>query len=128
MESLDAVLAHIENAGSNLDRNTVLRAQTAVEELFANSVLYGNHDNDPQASVWLEVAEVRGELRLRYEDAFAAFDPFENVDTTSKLGGLEIEDRSVGGLGRLLVLQLADDADYAYENGRNCIRLRFASR
>src|SRR5690242_6217264 len=97
MESLDAVLSHVESAAVTVDRHTVLRAQTAVEELFANSVHYGNRDNDPQASVWLAAFEVNGELRLRFEDAFAAFDPFEDLDTSSQLSRLEIEQRSVGG-------------------------------
>ena len=128
MESLEAVLSHIESTAAGVDRHTVLRAQTAVEELFANSVLYGNAGNDPQASVWLDVAQVHDELRLRYEDAFAAFDPFEDLDTSSQLSSLEIEQRSVGGLGRMMVFQLADDAHYAWKAGRNCTQLMFAPR
>ena len=75
MESLDTVLTHVAEAATNLDRQTVLRAQTAIEELFANSVTHGNRDHDPQASVWLEAVEVNGDLRIRYEDAFAPFNP-----------------------------------------------------
>ena len=128
MESLEALLSHVEKAAVSIDRGTVLRAQTAIEELFANSVLYGNLGNDEQASVWLSVSDDNGELRLRYEDAFAAFDPFQNLDAVVKLTEMPMEDRPVGGLGRLLVYQLADQARYAREADRNCVQLVFAPR
>jgi anti-sigma regulatory factor (Ser/Thr protein kinase) len=128
MESLEALLSHVEKAAVHADRGTVLRAQTAIEELFANSVLYGNRDSDAQASVWLSVTDDHGVLKLRYEDAFAAFDPFQNLDAAATLTEMAIEHRPIGGLGRLLVYQLADQARYARNGDRNCIQLLFGPR
>ncbi len=128
MESLEALLSHVEKAATGTDRGTVLRAQTAIEELFANSVLYGNAGNDEQAAVWLAVQPRNGRLHLRYEDAFAAFDPFHDLENVVKATELPMEERAIGGVGRLLVYQLADHAHYERQDERNCIQLLFAPR
>lgn len=128
MESLDALLLYLEKAAVHADRATVLRAQTAVEELFANSVLHGNKAHEAQASVWLGVTQRDGDLALRYEDAFAAFDPFQNLDAVARLTEIAMEHRPIGGLGRLLVYQLADQARYTRQADRNCIDLLFLRR
>ncbi len=128
MESLEALLAHVEKAAAGTDHGMVLRAQTALEELFANSVLYGNTGQDPEASVWLAVQPRQGRLHLRYEDAFAPFDPFQDLEAVVKANELPMEERAIGGVGRLLVYQLADHAQYERLDGRNSIQLLFIPR
>lgn len=108
------------------DRSTLLRAQTAIEELFANSVTYGNYAQDPHASIWLSAWMDNTGLGLSFEDAFAPFNPFQGLDKVLLETGKAIEQRAIGGLGRLMVFELADEASYTYNEGHNCVRLFFS--
>ena len=125
MESLGAVLAHIEHAAADAGSDAILRAQTAVEELFTNSVMYGRTAEDPDPWVWLGVAMNNGQLRIRFEDPFKPFDPFNQLATAAAQSQLPMEQRPVGGLGVLMAYRLADHARYTHERKRNCVDLRF---
>lgn len=130
MDSLREVLAHLEQCAGRFDSATVLRAQVVVEELFTNSVSYGGRTNEASVTIALGVSESGGELRLRYEDEFAPFDPFADLDAIEHkiLQEQPLAHRAVGGLGRLLAGRLADEVHYAREQNRNCIDLRFVPR
>lgn len=77
---------------------------------------------------WLGVSCATGHLQLCFEDSAAPFDPFAGLDTL--FDGLEqpLELRPEGGVGRLLVRQLADSASYTRRAGRNRIELLFSPR
>lgn len=128
MESLQAVLARLEESASAFDAATVLRAQTVVEELFVNSVSHGGRAEGSGVVVVLSVSVCDGELRLHYEDQFAPFDPFEHLEEIERQAQQPVERRAVGGLGRLLAGRLADEVRYARKRGRNVIDLRFIPR
>lgn len=128
LESLQALLSRLEEAAQAFDAATVLRAQTVVEELFVNSVSHGGRADGAGVVVVLCVAASNGELRLHYEDQFAPFDPFENLDAIDDQAQQPLERRAVGGLGRLLAGRLADEVRYARKKGRNVIELRFIPR
>jgi anti-sigma regulatory factor (Ser/Thr protein kinase) len=128
MESLQAVLTQLEHLARSFDSATVLRAQTVVEELFVNSVTHGGRGDGSGVVVGLSVAACNGELRLHYEDQFAQFDPFQDLEAVEQQARQPVERRAVGGLGRLLAGRLADEVRYARQRGRNCIDLRFIPR
>ena len=128
MESLAAVLAHIAQASDGADRAMVVRAQTAVEELFSNSVLHGGPAPPQADSVWVGARLADGQLQVRIEDAFAAFDPFSQLGSALRHSELPVEQRPVGGLGILMVHRLADQAHYSRTDGRNRITLHFTPR
>lgn len=128
MESLQQVLTQLEHLAASFDAATVLRAQTVVEELFVNSVSHGGREEGGGVVVALAVFASQGELRLHYEDQFAAFDPFQELEAVEQQARQPVERRAVGGLGRLLAGRLADEVRYARQPGRNCIDLRFIPR
>ncbi len=110
-----------------VDTNTLLRAQTAVEELFANSVQHG-YGGESEQPVWLTV-ELRGTvLNVIYADAAAAFDPFASQQALTEVEHVSVDARRAGGLGRLLVSELADRCTYQYRDGRNVTELQFHAR
>jgi anti-sigma regulatory factor (Ser/Thr protein kinase) len=57
---------------------------------------------------------------LEVIDSGKPFNPFEGLqaDTTSS-----IEQREIGGLGRLLVKELMDDVDYERQKDKNVVKL-----
>ena len=103
---------------------TLLRAQLAVEELFANSIHHGYGEESDQP-VWLSVALQGDTLRVVYADQAAAFDPFAAIEPPNDDPTTSVDDRKLGGLGRLLVRELANHCTYQREDGRNVTRLEF---
>lgn len=104
---------------------TLLRAQLAVEELFANSIHHGYGEESDQP-VWLSVALQGDTLQVVYADQAAAFDPFAAIEPPDDDPSTPIDGRKLGGLGRLLVRELAGHCAYRREGNRNVTRLEFA--
>lgn len=64
-------------------------------------------------------------LCVCFEDSAVPFDPFSGLEGAHEAREQPLERRGEGGLGRLLVRELADATSYAYRDGRNRIVLRF---
>ncbi len=132
--SLPLLLEHLTRVGSALRKEVRLRAQTALEELFANTVKHGYADPAVtiENCVWLAVWTEDDALHLCYDDAAPRFNPFDNLETVAESTLLPLDTRPVGGLGRLMVRGLSDTASYAWietEFGRhNRIELTFKPR
>jgi serine/threonine-protein kinase RsbW len=128
MESLVSMVAHLQSVAKVTDATTLLRAETALEELLSNSIVHGGALQLPQACVWMSaVGRVDGVL-LRYEDPFAPFDPMAKIDEALRRTSSPMEQRPVGGLGLLMVFRMADEFRYLRDGERNRIDLLFASR
>ena len=124
LNALPDVLACVNSFRDRVDNDTLWRLLIVVEELFVNVVEHGRASHfTPQ--VWLGIASANGRLELRFEDSAAAFDPFCSLEQA--LAGLDVSlaQRKEGGLGRLLIQQLADSASYSREQGRNRIDMSF---
>lgn len=104
---------------------TLLRAQLAVEELFANSIHHG-YGQESDQPVWLSVTVKGDTLRVVYADQAAAFDPFSAIKTPDDDPAAPVDGRKVGGLGRLLVRELARHHAYRRDGERNVTLLEFA--
>ncbi|MDP3866482.1 MAG: ATP-binding protein, partial [Rhodoferax sp.] len=64
-------------------------------------------------------------LQVTYADQAAAFDPFAAIEPPDDNPATPVDSRKVGGLGRLLVRELAGRCGYRREGKRNVIRLEF---
>jgi len=109
--------------GAGVARESCLKANLVLEELFLNTVKHG-HRGGSDAPVWISLSASDGEISLTYEDRAAPFNPFSRA-TREMLEALA-ETRREGGLGVLLAHGLTASADYAYLFGRNRIRLTLA--
>ena len=102
-----------------------LRLMLIVEELFTNTVTHG-YQGDCDASIRVVLSLESDAVSLLYEDAAPRYNPLSRLapavdaDTT-------IRSRSVGGLGVLLVTQIAQNARYAHEDGWNRLWLKLSS-
>ena len=105
---------------AGLAKDSTLRANLVVEELFLNTVKHG-HRGGSDAPVWITLAATDGAVSLTYEDRAPPFNPFAR-GTREMLEALA-ETRREGGLGVILAHGLTATADYAYLFGRNRIRL-----
>jgi anti-sigma regulatory factor (Ser/Thr protein kinase) len=109
--------------GAGLDKDSGLKANLVVEELFLNTVKHG-HRGGSDAPVWITLTASGGEVSLTYEDRAPPFNPFAQA-TREMLEALA-ETRREGGLGVILAHGLTSSADYSYVFGRNRIRLTIA--
>ncbi len=128
LESLAAMVAHLQSRARRCEGTALLRAETALEELLTNSVMHGQATQVPAASVWLAATGSDDGLQLRYEDGFAPFDPMASIDEALLRTTNPMDQRPPGGLGLLMVFRLADGFDYRHAQGRNRIDLRFTGR
>ena len=96
-------------------RESGLRLNVVLEELFVNTVTHG-HGGEKDAPVWITLDTCPPGVRVTYEDTAPAFNPLT----------YNVEMGKVGGLGVLLTRELATAREYAYVFGRNRIRLSMA--
>jgi serine/threonine-protein kinase RsbW len=108
---------------ASLPRESCLKANLLVEELFLNTVKHG-HGGGSDAPVWITLEAGDGRIELTYEDRAPPFNPFApgTRDMLQALAGV----RKEGGLGVLLAHSLTARAEYAYVFGRNRVRLTLA--
>jgi serine/threonine-protein kinase RsbW len=111
-------------AAAGVGRNSCLRLNLVLEELFTNTVRHG-HGGDCDAPVWVSLVRKAGQVRLTYEDAAPPFNPYARLPARSPDTTLEM--RKLGGLGVLLTNEMTASRDYAYLFGRNRIRLQLAA-
>ena len=110
--------------GAGLPRDSCLKANLVIEELFLNTVKHGPRGGS-DAPVWITLSAAEGgHVSLVYEDRAPPFNPFARA-TREMLEALA-ETRREGGLGVILAHGLTSSADYAYVFGRNRIRLKVA--
>jgi serine/threonine-protein kinase RsbW len=122
MSAVPAVTAFTARAclAAGLARDASLRLTLLVEELFTNTVAHG-HGQDSEAPVRVAFDVTPGRVGLLYEDTGPPHDPFAAVAPPDETA--EVEDRSVGGLGLVLIAALATEAHYRREDGKNLISL-----
>ena len=106
--------------GAGVPRDSCLKANLVIEELFLNTVKHG-HRGGADAPIWITLEAVDGKISLAYEDNAPPFNPFSSA-TREMLEALA-ESRREGGLGVLLANSLTASVDYSYVFGRNRIRL-----
>ena len=109
--------------GAQVPRDSGLRANLVIEELFLNTVKHG-HRGGSEAPVWITLSASGGEISLIYEDRAPPFNPF--AEATREMLEALAETRREGGLGVILAHGLTATADYSYIFGRNRIRLTLA--
>ena len=122
------MVQHLKTIATVTEPLIVLRAETALEELLTNSVVHGGRADTLASEIWLSAALRGPDLHLRYEDAFAAFDPMLSIDQALLRTANPLEQRPPGGLGLLMVFRMADEFRYLREDGRNRIDLSFIQR
>jgi serine/threonine-protein kinase RsbW len=101
-----------------VDRRVAMRLVLIIEELFTNTVHHGYRgEGDQPIRVVLSIE--LGTVALLYEDAAPRHDPLERLAASPGVLSASVESRPVGGLGVLLIGELAESARYAYEDARN---------
>jgi serine/threonine-protein kinase RsbW/sigma-B regulation protein RsbU (phosphoserine phosphatase) len=117
---LGAAMAWLDDAcaGHGIGADDAARLAIVLEELFLNVSTYGGA---PPPAVELTFIRAPLALELILDDDGIAYDP--TAEAPPELSG-DVDDRSVGGLGIHIVMELMDEVSYARESGHNRIVLR----
>ena len=91
--------------GAGLPKDSSLKANLVVEELFLNTVKHG-HKGGSEAPVWITLSASDGEVSLTYEDRAPPFNPFaqatrEMLEALAETRRERSEERRVGKECRL---------------------------
>ena len=93
-----------------------------VEELFMNSVMHGYGRDRDDGPIWLTLHPLPEGAALVIEDDAPPFNVLKDSPEPDTRSG--VEDRQIGGLGIMLVRNMADHVSYVYDQ-RNRITTVF---
>ena len=118
IEKVNQALA-VFAAENGIPDAVIAKVSVAIDDLVNNIIAYGL-DDKTKHSIEIDYRFSENQLIIEIIDGGMPFNPFESLeaDTTSSL-----EDREIGGLGRLLAKELMDDVSYQRLNGKNVVKL-----
>lgn len=90
----------------------------AAEEIFVNICSYAYEQERGNVEICMKISD---RILVEFRDSGREFNPLENVVDAEEY---DIETQ-VGGLGRLIAIELADQVNYEYSNGSNILTLMF---
>ncbi len=117
MEGLSKATADLETALADVPMKVQATLMVAADEIFANIVRYSG------ATGWtLKVERLRfpDAVRLIFCDDGKPFDPLRQRDPDTTL---DAANRTIGGLGILIVKKTMSPVTYARQNGRNVLTM-----
>ena len=119
VDIINAILHHKELA--LMDEALYRKLYVVVGELVTNIVNYAYPDGEND---YLDVEIMHGEklVTIRFHDGGIPFNPLEKAPSDITL---PMDQRPIGGLGILLVVQKVDAIAYEYINGENVLTISF---
>jgi anti-sigma regulatory factor (Ser/Thr protein kinase) len=119
VDIINAILHHKELA--LVDEALYRKLYVVVDELVTNIVNYAypNGEND---YLDVEIMHDKELLTIRFRDGGVPFNPLEKAPSDITL---PMDQRPIGGLGILLVVQKVDAIAYEYINGENVLTISF---
>ena len=112
------VRGELEAAGGSL--KVMSQVEIAVEEIYVNIVHYAYPSGGGEAVIRCETDTEMSKITIQFVDAGTPFDPLAKEDADISLSA---EERSIGGLGILMVKKLMDEVTYCYEEGKNILTI-----
>lgn len=115
---LEWIRNHLEEAGfSDVE---VRRIEVALEEALVNIISYAYQGEEGMIELSCHLEEKYVELVIK--DEGLPFNPLKQVKKVDPL--IPIEEREVGGLGILFILEIMDTVDYTRSRETNILTLR----
>jgi anti-sigma regulatory factor (Ser/Thr protein kinase) len=114
-EQVDALLE-----GLDCPIKAQMQIDVAIDELLANIASYAYETGEGQVTVRFDFRPDDRTVALTFIDNGIPYDPLAKPDPDV---ALEVEKRSVGGLGIFLVKKTMDDMIYARRDGHNVLTI-----
>ena len=128
--TLEATVANVETVTDFVNdeleaigcpMKAMMQIDVAIDELFGNIARYAYHTGIGHATISIEVEKDPLAVVITFMDNGKPYDPLSHEDPDITLG---VADRPIGGLGIFLVKKTMDAVTYAFENGRNILKIK----
>ncbi|WP_320169092.1 ATP-binding protein [Maridesulfovibrio sp.] len=103
---------------NSISPKTVFELNLVLDELFTNLVNYGCHRESHSFDITILLSG--GILRIYIEDDGKQFNPLRMAEPEISCDCME---RKIGGLGIHFMRKMMDEVEYAWENGKNKLKL-----
>ena len=104
----------------NLDMSMLPQIDLALEEAVTNIIMYAYPEGEKgTAELTVEVAD--GQISATLIDCGTPFNPLQQQEANLDVS---LEERKIGGLGIHLIKEIMDVVEYAYEDGRNVLKMK----
>ena len=100
-----------------VDDDTKFQLRLIAEEIFVNICSYAYEDGEGEAV--LDILSDEKTVTMIFTDSGREFDPTKDVIDIEKYD----RENSIGGLGRFLSFNIADDFSYEYKDGKNILTI-----
>ncbi|NDV25113.1 ATP-binding protein [Desulfovibrio sp. JC010] len=117
---LRVLAENIEKFGhdNGISDKTVFELNLVLDELFTNLVSYGCQSDKHNFEIIMNLAD--GLLTLLIEDDGHRFNPLDAPEPDMECA---CEERKIGGLGIHFMRKIMDSIEYAWEDGKNKLKL-----
>ena len=104
----------------HLDMLMLPQIDLALEEAVTNIIMYAYPEGEKgTAELTVEVAD--GQISATLIDSGTPFNPLQQQEANLDVS---LEERKIGGLGIHLIREIMDVVEYAYEDGRNVLKMK----
>ncbi len=104
----------------HLDMSMLPQIDLALEEAVTNIIMYAYPEGEKgTAELTVEVAD--GQISATLIDSGTPFNPLQQQEANLDVS---LEERKIGGLGIHLIKEIMDEVEYAYEEGRNVLKMK----
>lgn len=104
----------------HLDMSMLPQIDLALEEAVTNIIMYAYPEGEKgTAELTVEVAD--GQISATLIDSGIPFNPLQQQEANLDVS---LEERKIGGLGIHLIREIMDVVEYAYEDGRNVLKMK----
>ena len=118
IDSLDSVQGFIRSALIGCSRKVQTQTTIAVDEIFCNIARYAYAHERGMVTIRVQVD---ADISITFEDTGIAYNPLAKDDPDVSL---DIDQRTIGGLGIFMVKQLMDSVMYVRDGQKNILSLR----
>jgi len=123
VDNLDAVTDFVDEKLEALDcsMKAMTQINIAIDELFSNIAYYAYSPEVGPATIRVEMTEDSQYVRITFVDGGVPFDPLQKEDPDIAASA---DERSIGGLGIMMVKKTMDEVRYEYRDGKNILEIK----
>lgn len=104
----------------HLDMSMLPQVDLALEEAVTNIIMYAYPEGE-KGTAELTVEVANGQISATLIDSGTPFNPLQQQEANLDVS---LEERKIGGLGIHLIKEIMDVVEYAYEDGRNVLKMK----
>lgn len=101
----------------DIEENDIFTLRLIAEEMFVNICSYSYNDGTGTAEV--SISQDGKKVTLVFIDSGIPFDPTKDIPDIDNYD----PDIDIGGLGRFLTFEIADEYSYQYKDGKNILTI-----